>query len=162
MDYEANLPTFKKTPCQNSRLSRPDAHERWAQRFAPPESQRASTPRARGEKMITKSNRFGASRHVKRALNKGLNWRGSYFNLKSFRRRDEGGARLAVVVSRKTLAQAVKRNLLRRRVQGAFREHLPKLNGYDIVVLPNRSALPAKFTELSAEVTRWVEKLSSR
>jgi len=112
--------------------------------------------------MITKSNRFGASRHVKRALNKGLNWRGSYFNLKSFRRRDEGGARLAVVVSRKTLAQAVKRNLLRRRVQGAFREHLPKLNGYDIVVLPNRSALPAKFTELSAEVTRWVEKLSSR
>jgi len=112
--------------------------------------------------MIAKPNRFGVSRHVKRALNKGLNWRGSYFNLKTFRRRDGERGRLAVVVSRKTLAQAVKRNLLRRRVQGAFREHLPRLNGYDIVVLPTRAALTAKFTELSAEVTRWVEKLLSR
>lgn len=60
-------------------------------------------------------------------------------------------SRFAVVVSKKTLKGAVKRNRVRRRLYEYIRTKMPKLNGiYDIaIIVSNAEIMAASFEELS-------------
>lgn len=98
-----------------------------------------------------------ASRHIKRAFDKGRSWQGPFFRAKIYLRRDNSPVRLAVIISKKALAKAVDRNKLRRRVKAAFAQTLA--TGLDIAVLANKNALNADFTKLTEDATKCVNAL---
>jgi len=113
--------------------------------------------------MIKKTNRLRASRHIKRAINKGLNWKGSLFSLKAYKKRQgDNFSRLAVVISAKSIKGAVERNRLRRRIKAAFRGGLKDLDGWDIVVFPARRAGEIEFKLIEEETEKCLQDLRSK
>ncbi len=93
-----------------------------------------------------------ASRHIKRAFDKGKSWQGAFFRAKIFARRDSDPSRLAVIISKKTLPGAVQRNRVRRRIKAAFAEYLGA--PLDIAVIANKSALEADFSKIKQEAEK--------
>ena len=111
--------------------------------------------------MIKRANRLRLPRHIKRAYERGKGWQGKYLRIKSFFAGGGANARLAVVISKKSVAKATGRNLIRRRIKAAIREHLSDLRGWDIVVSPKGNAKEAKFDEIAKEINECVESLQS-
>ncbi|MDH4358360.1 MAG: ribonuclease P protein component [Candidatus Berkelbacteria bacterium] len=114
--------------------------------------------------MIKGQNRLRLSRHIKRAFEKGIAWQGAFFKVKAYRRRDfsDNPARLAVVAFKKVSSKAVNRNLIRRRLKAAFRDHLEKLSGWDIVVLSQGNVQTADFAKIQAEAEKCSSFLQSK
>lgn len=63
----------------------------------------------------------------------------------------EGGMKAAVVISKKIVSSAAKRNLLRRRMYAILRSHAGE---HSLIVYPNKKALIAPFSELKQELER--------
>lgn len=72
------------------------------------------------------------------------------FSLQARDRKDDGGFRLGLTVTKK-VGNAVERNRIRRRLRAAARAVLPQAgkDGYDYVVVARRAALTADFSELT-------------
>ena len=68
--------------------------------------------------------------------------------------------RLAVVISKKTLKSAVKRNRVRRRVYEYMRSEIPHLNGvYDIVIIiQNSEVLNLSPSDLSSQMNQLISQ----
>ena len=84
-----------------------------------------------------------------------------FLNLKVFQRKpDKRGepVRTVIVIPKKVLPRAVDRNLCRRRVQGIFREPGVELNGYDVVVFPQKAALDADYRKLTEDVKKCLDE----
>lgn len=112
--------------------------------------------------MIKKKYRLKASRHVNRAISKGLTYQGRLFRVKAFRKKTTSeNSRLAVVMSAKKFRTAVLRNLLRRRIKAAFRDGLEKYSGWDIVVFP-AMIKDEEFAKITEEVEKCFALLQSR
>jgi len=103
--------------------------------------------------------------HIKKILARGQMWRGDFFHAKTFFRSGDEPLedyRLAVVVSKKTLAKAHERNLCRRRIKSAFLESKAKADGWDMVVFPDKRVVNCDFVELKAEAKKCLDALQSR
>lgn len=69
-------------------------------------------------------------------------------------------SRFGIVVGLKISKKAVERNLLKRRVKDILKKHLEKIEeGYDIMVLIQKSALNAGFDALEADCLKAIEKV---
>ena len=55
-------------------------------------------------------------------------------------KRETGGARLGITVSRRVSTKAVRRNRLKRRVRESFRSHKQPLVGLDVVVIARQES----------------------
>ena len=103
--------------------------------------------------------------HLKKIFARGQIWRGRFFHAKTFLRSGgelPGGYRLAVVVSKKTLAKAHERNLCRRRVKSAFLESKGEADGWDMVVFPDKRVMDCDFAKLKVEAKKCLDALQSR
>lgn len=100
-------------------------------------------------------------RHIKRAFDRGIAWRGAVFSVKAFKTGKDFNARLAVVISKKTTAKATTRNLIRRRVKAAFSSRLEDLRGWDVVVTPRPGAEEKKFEDILGDVSACADTLRS-
>jgi ribonuclease P protein component len=65
-----------------------------------------------------------------------------------------GRARLGLAVGRRKIARASQRNTFKRVVRESFRTRQDELNGYDIVVLPKRTAALADRRQLRTSIDR--------
>lgn len=91
---------------------------------------------------------------IKKIIARGSQWRGQYFSVKYSKNFGQSAlqVRIAVVISKKTLAQAHERNLCRRRVKAAFQQSEGTTRGFDVIVFPLHLALKADFDKLILEV----------
>ena len=95
---------------------------------------------------------------------KGRGRRGVFLNLKVFQREPDKKnepVRTVVVIPKKVLPRAVDRNLCRRRIQGIFREPGVSLDGYDVVVFPQKTALDADYRKLAEDVKKCLDESRS-
>lgn len=112
--------------------------------------------------MIKKKYRLRASRHVNRAISKGLTYQGRLFRAKAFKKNSaDEYSRLAVILSAKKFKTAVLRNLIRRRVKAAFYSSLKEFGGWDIAVFPVMLN-EEEFANITDEVDKCFAFLQSR
>jgi len=111
--------------------------------------------------MVKKENRLRLSRHIKRAYDKGISWRGSLIAIKAFKTSNNQPGKIAVVVSKKFAAHAVVRNLLRRQIKAAFRDQLAGIPGWEVVARPNKIIAKGEFESLKKDVSACVDFLQS-
>lgn len=76
------------------------------------------------------------------------------------RRADDGPGRATVVVGRK-VGDAVRRNRAKRRLRAALQQS-PVPRGMDVVVVARSPALTTDFADLTSEVTRLLDRVSTR
>jgi len=112
--------------------------------------------------MIKKQYRLRASRHVDRAIRKGITFNGSIFRVKAFaKRRNNEPSRISVILSAKKFKTAVLRNLIRRRFKSAFYSYLKTVPGFDLAVFPS-TADRVEFSKIEEEAGKCFEFLRSR
>jgi len=86
--------------------------------------------------MIPFKNRFHGHNSLRYVYKNGNAIRSRLFTIKATYNKHRKESRVAVVISKKVLKSAVKRNKVRRRLYELIRYQLPNLNGvYDIVVI---------------------------
>jgi len=86
--------------------------------------------------MIPFKNRFHGHNSLRYVYKNGNAIRSRLFTIKATSNKHRKESRVAVVISKKVLKSAVKRNKVRRRLYELIRYQLPNLNGvYDIVVI---------------------------
>lgn len=108
--------------------------------------------------MIPFSNRFHGHSSLLYVYKNGQVVRSHLIALRYVANSHRKESRVAVVISKKTLKSAVRRNRIRRRIYECMRGRLPLLNGvYDIVIIvQNGEALSLTSTELSAEIDQLI------
>ena len=111
--------------------------------------------------MVKKENRLRLSRHIKRAYDKGIGWRGSLIVIKAFRTGSNNPGRIAVVISKKFARHAVVRNRLRRQIKAAFRDSLSQLPGWEIVARAQKQIEKGDFETLEKDVSACLDFLQS-
>lgn len=112
--------------------------------------------------MIKKKYRLRASRHVDRAIRKGITYQAQPFRVKAFRKRQsDEPSRISVIISAKKVKTAVERNLIRRRIKSAFYPFLRETSGFDLAVFPN-PADKTEFAKIQQEVEKCFDFLRSR
>lgn len=112
--------------------------------------------------MIKKQYRLRASRHVDRAIRKGIAFNGQVFRVKAFAKRSKNEpSRISVILSAKRFKTAVSRNLIRRRVKAAFYNHLKAVPGFDLAIFPVAGE-NIEFSKIEEEAGKCFEFLQSR
>lgn len=112
--------------------------------------------------MIKKKYRLRASRHVDRAIRKGVTFNGSVIRVKAFAKRSNSEpSRISVILSAKKFRTAVSRNLIRRRVKAAFYNYLKTVPGFDLAVFPS-TAQDMDFSKIKEEAQKCFAFLQSR
>lgn len=92
--------------------------------------------------MIPFRNRFHGHNSLRYVYKNGRIVRSRYATLKSSPNPNRSQPRMAVVVSKKVLKSAVRRNRIRRRIYDYIRNQTPRLNqNYDIVIIVSSSEL---------------------
>ena len=92
--------------------------------------------------MIPFRNRFHGHNSLRFVYKNGRIVRSRYATLKSSPNPNRNQPRIAVVVSKKVLKSAVRRNRIRRRIYDYIRNQTPRLNqNYDIVIIVSSSEL---------------------
>ncbi len=92
--------------------------------------------------MIPFRNRFHGHNSLRFVYKNGRIVRSRYVTLKSSPNQNRSQPRMAVVVSKKVLKSAVRRNRIRRRIYDYIRNQIPRLNqNYDIVIIVSSSEL---------------------
>ncbi|NCU29240.1 ribonuclease P protein component [Candidatus Saccharibacteria bacterium] len=85
--------------------------------------------------MLSKKNRFHGHNSLSFVYRNGRGVRNSLLGLKYIANPRRVDHRFAIVIGKKVVKSAVRRNLARRRIYEVVRQELPKLNGsYDVVV----------------------------
>jgi ribonuclease P protein component len=106
--------------------------------------------------MIPFKNRFHGHNSLRYVYKNGRAERSHFATVKSSPNPNRSQPRLAVVISKKVLKSAVRRNRIRRRIYEYVRVQFPRLNdNYDIVVIVSSSEL------LAMHQTELVEQLES-
>jgi ribonuclease P protein component len=143
---QADLPTFKDAARAASRLSGAQSHARRTQGIAQPARERPAASRA----VAAAAKRYGldaARRLRQKAEFEHLLRQGARRNLGGYTfylaRRDAGGARLGMLVSRKHSALAVERNRIKRCIREAFRLEREALGALDLLVRPPYGIKPS-------------------
>lgn len=152
-EAEANLPAFQDAASAHARLSRAQPHGQGARCAAREARERPEAPRrvgpVPGELGRSGQARFGlgAERRLarkiefERLLREGSRRSGSGYTL-FFLRREAGGPRLGILVSRKHAARATVRNGIKRCIREAFRLEQGGLGAVDVLVRPPFGARP--------------------
>lgn len=104
--------------------------------------------------MIPFRNRFHGHNSLRYVYKNGRVARSHFATLKSSPNPNRKAPRMAVVISKKVLKSAVRRNRIRRRIYSYLHDQMPRLNdNYDIVVIVSSSELLAmEQTELIAQL----------
>lgn len=108
--------------------------------------------------MISFANRFHGHNSLIYVYKNGQVVRSRLIALRFVVNKHRKDSRVAVVVSKKTLKSAVRRNRIRRRIYEYMRLQLPKLNGvYDLVIIvQNGEALNISSIELSTQMDQLI------
>jgi ribonuclease P protein component len=152
-EAEANLPAFQDAASAHARVSCAKPHGQGARcaarkaRERPEASRRVGT--VPGEPARSGQARFGlgAERRLakkvefERLLREGARRSGSGYTL-FFSKRETGGPRLGIIISRKHAARATVRNGIKRCIREAFRLEQGRLGALDVLVRPPFGARP--------------------
>lgn len=144
--HEADLPTIQDAARATPWLSRAQPHARRARRVAQSPREWTSPPRA----VAAGSKRFGldAGRRLRRRaeferlLQAGTRRSAAGYTF-YLERREAGGARLGILVSKKHAAAATERNRIKRCIREAFRLEQDRLGPIDLLVRPPYRAEPS-------------------
>lgn len=144
--YQADLPAFQDTTRSPPWISRAQSQRGRTQSAAQPARARPPPPRA----VAAAGKRFGldaARRLRQKAQFEGLLRHGARRSVDGYTfytaRRESGGARLGMLVSRKHAARAVERNRIKRCIREAFRHEHQGLGGLDVLVRPPYGIKPS-------------------
>lgn len=154
--HETHLSTFRGPTQTHARLSRPHEDARWPRRHPRAPRERAHTS-GRLNFRFRHRQRLGAEA-VARALKSGHQRRHGrlalYCNTNQL-----SYARLALIVPKKLVANAVHRNRIRRLIREAFRQQQETLGGLDCVVRLTRSPglNPLSLDEICRLLSRNIE-----
>jgi ribonuclease P protein component len=110
--------------------------------------------------MIPFKNRFHGHSSLKYVYKKGRSVRDQSMTIKYVVNSHRNQSRIAVVVSKKTLKSAVRRNRIRRRVYEYMRLKLPNFtNIYDIAIIVTSSDfINLSYPEMSNQIDQLVDK----
>jgi ribonuclease P protein component len=111
--------------------------------------------------MLKKENRLKKEGDLKRVLKKGK-YLEKDFLLFRYLQNDLANSRFGIIVSKKAVRKAVKRNLLKRRIREAVRALFPVLkNNFDIVIIAKpKNQENNEFKTIKAEVQESFEKIN--
>ena len=92
--------------------------------------------------MLPQKNRLLKDRDFKRIYKNAPKIKGAFLSIRYVAnkdiprpRRGKNNSRFGIIVSNKTISKAVERNLIKRRLRQALREHLDKIkSGYDVII----------------------------
>ena len=145
--HQADLPTFQNATRAASRLSGAQSHSWRTQSTAQPARERPEASRA----VAAAAKRFGldaARRLRQKAEFEHLLRQGARRSLEGYTfylaRRESGGARLGMLVSRRHARRAVERNRIKRCIREAFRLEQEKLGALDVLVRPPFGVKPSE------------------
>ena len=101
--------------------------------------------------MIPFNNRFHGHSSLHYVYTKGRVARSHLATIKAIPNKNRKNSRIAVVISKKILKSAVRRNTVRRKVYEIIRLELPQIDGvYDIaIIISSGEALSTAYNELS-------------
>ena len=160
--HEANVPTLRRPPQADARLSRAHAHPRrqGGDPRAPRQGTRAArrlTREARVRQRLRREQRLGAGA-VAATLKGGKVVRAARFHLYRLATAFDY-PRLALVVPKRLAPRAVTRNRIRRLVREAFRMHQERLGAIDCVVRLVKAPgdLPVTRAEIEALLARAIQ-----
>lgn len=89
----------------------------------------------------THENRLKKKEDINLLFDKGMKIRNNFFTVR-FRANQLPLSRLAIIITKSIVKQAVKRNALRRVVRESFRNHQPLMKGLDILVVLRSECIP--------------------
>lgn len=104
--------------------------------------------------MIPFENRFHGHKVLSYLYENCQTVRGKFISIKYVKNNHRQKSRVVVIISKKTLKSAVKRNLIRRRFYEYLRLQLPKINNiYDLaIIISSSEALQLSYRDLSSQV----------
>ncbi len=110
--------------------------------------------------MIPFKNRFHGHSSLGYVYKNGQAVRNHFMTIKIISNSHRQESRIAVVVSKKTLKSAVRRNLIRRRIYEYMRTKLPTLKGvYDIAIIVTSSEfIDLTHTEISDQIDQLLKQ----
>lgn len=112
--------------------------------------------------MIKKQNRLAQDHKIKRVLHRGVVRFGRYFKVRALKgSQTRGASRLAVIVGKKISNKATVRNRIKRRAKAVFAPEMPKIDGYEFVVFPQKTVEEAQFKALVEDARICLRKLVS-
>lgn len=159
---QADVSTFQNAPGENPRLPRAQPHRRWTQGAGQPARQGPAPARA----VAAATKRFGldpARRLRQKADFEQLLRQGERRAIEGFtfflRRRESGGPRLGMLVTRKHAGRATERNRIKRSIREAFRLEQQRLPSIDMLVRPPYGAPGG--AQLMARLRAALAKLAS-
>ncbi|MCB9803073.1 ribonuclease P protein component [Candidatus Nomurabacteria bacterium] len=101
--------------------------------------------------MLSKNNRLQKDKEIKSLIEKGQTFFLPQFVIK-YQKNKENTPRFAFVISTKVDKRAVVRNRLKRQLREAIREFLPRITGFDVLVIVKKSALELDFATISKQM----------
>lgn len=108
--------------------------------------------------MIAREHRLTVKRHFKKVYDKGAKYNGDVFVCRYLKKPTSLPSKISVVISKKTVADAVTRNLIRRRYKAFLRDPIKDINGFDLIFIPKRGK-EQSFKNISEEITKCLKNL---
>jgi len=106
--------------------------------------------------MIPFKQRFHGHNSIRYVYKNGQAVRSRLITIKTIKNPHRKDSRIAVVISKKILKSAVRRNRIRRRIYEYIRAELPKINGiYDIaIIITSSELLSMSFEDISKQINQ--------
>lgn len=114
--------------------------------------------------MIPFNNRFHGHSSLRYVYKNGQTVRSHLATIKVIKNKNRKKTRVAVVISKKILKSAVRRNLVRRRIYEIIRNDLPRFDDvYDIaIIISSGEILSTPFEELSDQINSLLNQVGVR
>lgn len=156
LHYVNHLSAQKKETEPDARLSGPNAYRRRSADSGPPPEERPDSARP----MMAFAPRHRLPTRELQTLLKRAKVVSDDIALLRFRPRGVLPSRFAIIISRKVAPSAVRRNVLRRRIQGWLRERSYGFSGIDVVVMLKKKAAELTRREFFSALEKIFQKIS--
>jgi len=113
------------------------------------------------DESFPRDNRLLNANQYSRVFNKANKIHNKAFTL-LIRQNDLGHARLGLVIAKKNVKQAHRRNYIKRQLREYFRQHIETLKNYDLVLLTRRDIASLSKTDIIAYRNKLFERFEKQ
>lgn len=108
--------------------------------------------------MLAKANRINKDYEFTKIRQRGNSARGKLLYFK-YTKSTNGQNKIGIIISKKNIAKATQRNLIKRQIRYVVKKHLLKLNGVSLVIGLNNQAKEYTFKELELDYLNLISRI---